>query len=163
MDKLFYKRILRLALFLLVLYISQAFVFPRVVIRGVKPLIIPVAAIGVGFFGGGVKGGVFGLFSGILCDVAFDSVPLFTFLLPVIGMLSGLITEYYLIPGLPSYLLCSLGGLLTISVFQMFSFIMFKNASFSAVAEAALYQSLYSLIFALLLYWPSWLVSSGKR
>ncbi len=163
MDKLFLKKILRLAFFLFVLYIFQAFVFTRVAVKGVKPLIIPVAAIGVGFFGGGVKGGVFGLFCGILCDAAFDSVPLFVFLLPVLGMFSGLITEYYLIPGLPSYIICSLGGLLVISVFQMFSFVMFKNASLAVVAEAALYQSLYSLIFALLLYWPSRLVSGGRK
>jgi len=162
MDKFFFRKIWQLALFLIILYILQAFVFPRVVIWGVKPLIIPVAAIGIGFFGGGIRGGVFGLFCGILCDAAFDSAPLFTFLLPLLGLAAGLISKYYLIPGFPSYLLCSFGGLIVISVFQMFSFIVFKNAGFTAVLKTALFQSVYSLFFAILLYWPVRFLSGRK-
>lgn len=162
MDKFFSKKTLQLALLLVILYILQAFVFSRVIIWGTKPLIIPVAAVGIGFFGGGVKGGVFGLFCGLLCDTAFDSMPLFTFLLPLLGLASGMISKYYLIPGLVSYLLCILGGLLVISVFQMFSLVAFKNASLASVASTVLFQSLYSLIFAFLLYRPTRFFSKRK-
>ncbi len=153
-DKSKIKNFLQLTLFLFVLYILQAFVFPRVLLWGVKPLIMPAAAIGVGYFSGGIKGGVFGLFCGLLCDAAFDSTPLFTFLLPILGLAAGMVSEYYLIPGPFSYILCSFGGLLVISVFQMFSFVVFKNTKIAAAAETALYQSLYSMIFVLLLYLP---------
>jgi hypothetical protein len=161
-DKSKIKNFLRLTLFLFVLYILQAFVFPRVVLWNAKPLILPIAAIGVGYFGGGIRGGVFGLFCGLLCDASFDSTPLFTFLLPLLGLAAGMASQYYLIPGPLSYVLCSVGGLLVISIFQMFSFVVFKNTKIAAAAETALYQSLYSLIFALLLYWPERLLTRRR-
>jgi hypothetical protein len=162
MDKTQIRRILQLALFLFVLYILQAYVFTRAQLWGVKPLIIPVAAIGIGYFGGGMKGGIFGLFCGLLCDVSFDCAPLFTFLLPILCLFSGMISQYYLIPGPLSYILCTFGGLLVISFFQMFSFIVFRSTSFTVAAQAALYQSAYSMIFALLLYWPERYLSRSK-
>lgn len=161
-DKSKIKNFFRLALFLFVLYILQAFVFPRVIFWGVKPLIIPVAAIGVGYFNGGMKGGIFGLFCGLFCDVSFDSTPLFTFLLPLLGLAAGMASQYYLIPGPFSYALCTLFGLIIVSFFQMFSFIVFRNVNIAAAAETSLYQSLYSLIFALLLYWPERLLSRQR-
>lgn len=161
-DKSKIKNFLRMTLFLFVLYIFQAFVFPRVLLFGVKPLILPVAAIGVGYFSGGIKGGVFGLLCGLLCDASFDSTPLFTFLLPLLGLAAGMASEYFLIPGPPSYILCSFGGLLIISFFQMFSFVVFRGTRIASAAETALYQSLYSLIFALLLYWPEHLLTKRR-
>ena len=89
---------------------------------GVKPLILPVAVIGIGF-SAAASGRVFGIFAGILCDVAFVTAPLFTIALPVVGVGSGLLSEYALLKNLLSYLITSLLGLFLISFLQMFPFL----------------------------------------
>ena len=56
--------------FLLILYVLQATVFTSLPLFGVKPLILPVAVVGVALFEGSTKGGVFGLFAGQSADGA---------------------------------------------------------------------------------------------
>ncbi len=142
------------ALFLIVLYILQAFVFPRITVLGAKPLIIPVAVIGVGFFGGGIWGGVFGIFAGILCDTAFNSRVFFTLVLPLFGLASGLISEYMLLPGILSYLISAFSGLIVISFLQTFPIIAFQKNNPLVIGRVVLPQIAYSLIFVFILYYP---------
>ena len=154
MKKATAKKIGLNAVLLIVLYIFQAFVFSRAPIMGVKPLIIPVAVIGAGFFGGGVSGGVFGIFAGLLCDAAFNSSVLFTSALPLLGLASGLVSEYLLLPRLFSYLLSSLFGLLAVAFLQTFPLLAFQRADILAVGRVSLLQTAYSLIFVFALYYP---------
>ncbi len=60
------------ALFLLAVYIAQAFVLPFIRPLPSIPLILPLAAVGVAMFEGGGRGAVAGLFAGALCDVAMN-------------------------------------------------------------------------------------------
>lgn len=162
MNKTVIRRLGLYVLFLIILYILQAFAFPRLVIWGVKPLIIPVAVIGIGFFGGGIWGGVFGIFSGILCDTAFGSTPLFTFVLPLFGLASGMLSEYLLLPGLLSYLISAAVGLVIISFLQTFPYFVFNNTNLIAIGRVVLRQTAYSLMFVFLIYYPIRLIT-GRR
>lgn len=162
MNKSTVKRLGLNALFLIVLYILQAFAFPRVAIWGVKPLIIPVAVIGVGFFGGGLWGGVFGIFAGIFCDTAYNSNVFFTFVLPFLGLAAGIVSEYMLLPGVLSYLISAFLGLVIVSFLQTFPLLTFQNVSPIEIGRVILLQTAYSLLFVFVLYYPIRLVSAPK-
>ena len=89
--------------FLLILYVLQATVFTSLPLFGVKPLILPVAVVGVALFEGSTKGGVFGLFAGMLCDLSFNQPTVqFTLMLTVLGILAGLVCDTVLARGFPS-------------------------------------------------------------
>lgn len=162
-NKRFYIKLGLHALLLVVVYILQHFVFSRIPLWGVKPLILPVAVIGIGFFGGSVWGGVFGIFAGILCDVAFVTAPLFTIALPVVGVGSGLLSEYALLKNLLSYLITSLLGLFLISFLQMFPFLFFRDVEPSILLRIAALQTAYSLLFVFPLYLPVRRLSRRRR
>jgi len=139
---------------LFVLYVLQAMVFPHLRLWNVAPLILPLAVVGVGLFEGPSWGGFFGLAAGVLCDAAFsDSTVLFTILLTAIGLFAGLSSNYLLSRGFPSYMACSVLTLLVIAFFQMFGLLVFARESVLALLRVAGLQSLYSLLFALPLYY----------
>ena len=79
------KRLTALLLYvplLLIAYLLQDTVFSELPIGGARPLILPVAVVGAAMFGGRLRGGVFGLCAGILCDVSLcRPAVLFTLLL----------------------------------------------------------------------------------
>ncbi len=162
MNKAKLKRLGLNALFLIVLYILQAFAFPRLAVWGVKPLLIPVAVIGIGFFSGGIWGGVFGIFAGIFCDTAFHSTVFFTLILPLFGLASGLVSEYMLLPGIISYLISAFLGLIIISFLQTFPLVVFQDTNLFAIGRVTLLQIAYSLILVLVLYYPIRLISARK-
>lgn len=163
MSKKFLKKLGLHALLLIIVYILQHYVFSRVPVWDVKPLILPVAVIGVGFFGGSVWGGVFGIFAGILCDIAYMTMPLFSLVLPLIGLAAGLLSEYALLRSLLSYLITSLLGLLFISFLQMFPFLFFRDVGLLLLLKVAGLQTAYSLLFAFPLYLPVRRLSRRRR
>jgi len=162
-NKRFFIKLGLHALFLIIVYILQHFVFSRIPLWGVKPLILPVAALGTGFFGGSVWGGIFGIFAGMLCDVAFVTTPLFTIALPALGIGAGLLAEYALLTNLLSYLITSLLGLFVISFLQMFPFIFFRDVELSILLKVAAMQTAYSLLFVFPLYLPVQYLSRRRR
>lgn len=139
---------------LLVLYTLQAMVFPHLRIWNAAPLILPLAVVGVGLFEGPTWGGWFGLGAGILSDAAFsDATVMFTILLAAVGLLVGLASEYLLRRGLSSYLVVSVLTLLLIAFFQMFGLLVFRREDPATLLFVAGMQSVYSLLFALPLYY----------
>jgi len=163
MNKRFLKKLGLHALLLIIVYILQHYVFSRIPVWDVKPLILPVAVIGVGFFGGAVWGGVFGIFAGILCDIAYVTTPLFSLVLPLMGLASGLLSEYALLRSLLSYLITSLLGLLFISFLQMFPFLFFRDVGLLFLLKVAGLQTAYSLLFVFPLYLPVRRLSRRRR
>ena len=148
------RRIILYALILLLLYVLQATVFPRLRIWGVAPLILPIFVVGIALFDGASWGGGVGLAAGVLCDFAFSgSVVFFTILLTVIGVGLGLASTYLLNRGRLTYMLCVVIALFTIAFLQMFPFLVFDRVTPFALLHVALLQSLYSLLFALPIYY----------
>ena len=84
-----FKRGVLRALILLLLYILQTDVFTHLRIGGICPLALPLAAVGFGIFDGGLKGGLWGLVAGILCDLSVGGSFAFTIMLTLTGFFSG--------------------------------------------------------------------------
>lgn len=149
-------KILILTPYLILLYILQSTVFTRVTLMGVKPLLLPVAVAGIALFLGRVDGGVFGLFAGMLMDMACNQITAqFTILLTLLGILLGVLSDTVLVQGFPSFLVSSLLGLVLISAYQALSLVVLGGAPLTVTAAIGLRQSLYSLLFTIPVYYIS--------
>lgn len=150
-----FKRGVLRALILLLLYVLQTDVFTHLRIGGICPLALPLAAVGFGIFDGGLKGGLWGLVAGILCDLSVGSSFTFTVLLTLTGFFSGFLSEFILARGFPSFLTLSVAALLLCSVMQAFPSVAYMGVSLADGAIGVLIQTAYSLIFVLPVYWAS--------
>ena len=141
------------ALLLLTVYVLQGLVFPYVRVFGLVPLLLPVVSTGVAIFEGRVRGGVFGIFAGIFCDLSFNQPTIaFTVLLTVTGILIGFMADTVMSRGFPTFFVVC-GGVLALMAFvQMFTLLFFEGAPPEQLLLVALYQTLYSLIFTIPIY-----------
>ena len=147
------RSILGLVLIILLCYFLQSAVFSRLHIFGVKPLLLPLAAVGAGLLGSSGWGGAFGLLCGILCDAALGGGGLlFTVALTVLGFFSGFLGDFLIEKGFLSYLLLSVFTLLLSAFLQMFRLLVFDHAAAWPLIRTGLLQSLASAIFILPLY-----------
>lgn len=146
-------KIILYGLFLLLFYLLQTALFPRLAIGGVKPLILPVAVVGIALYEGSVPGALAGLAAGLLCDISMtDSIAVFILALTVIGALVGFLSQRFLRRGLLGLGLCALLALILCAFFQAFGLVFFHGAPSRLVFLRALWQTLYSLLFTL----PVW-------
>ncbi len=135
------------------LYILQACVFPYVPILRTVPLLLPPAVVGIALFEGSVRGGVFGLFAGMLCDVSFNQPTIvFTIALTLIGVVMGILAETVVARGFPSYMVFSLVAVAIIAFLQMFKLLFIDGVLVMAILWTFLLQTLLSLILAFPLY-----------
>ncbi len=142
--------------YLLLLYMLQAMVLPRMPVMGVKPLILPLAVAGLALFGGHVTGGAVGLAAGMLCDLSFNQPTVqFTIILTLTGLSLGVLSDTVLAQGFPSYFLCSLGALIVCAACQVVPLVLFHGASIAPLLATAVRQTLVSLIFTVPLYYVS--------
>lgn len=157
-------KLLTHTLFLFVLYVLQSMVFSSFRILGIAPLILPLAVVGVAIFGGPAWGGGFGVAAGLLCDISFsDTTILFTVLLTALGMGMGLLAEFVLARGFPSFSLCCVSVLLLIAFIQMFASLVFYHVDKLMLFRVALIQTLYSCLFLLPVYFISRRISRKPR
>ena len=161
------KRILNILLYvplLLLVYILQAMVFSRLPVHGAKPLVIPLAVVGIALFGGYIRGGVFGLIAGVLCDVSLNQPAIqFTLLLTAVGLLVGFASDMFLARGFPTFLLCSILTLALSAFAQSFNLLFYYGSDLFSCLETFLVQSVYSLVFALPVYYFSRNISRLHR
>lgn len=146
------KILLHLPLLLLA-YILQDMIFTRLEVFGARPLVLPVAVAAVAMFEGSVRGGIFGLAAGILCDASLGQpAVLFTILLTVCGLTVGILGETVLARGFPSFLTCCTGTLVLCVFCQALPLLIYAGAPIRALAMTALAQLVYSILFALPVY-----------
>ena len=138
---LFLKILLHLPLLLLA-YILQDMVFVRLEILGATPLLLPVAVAAVAMFEGSVRGGLFGLIAGILCDASLGQP----------AVLFTTLGETVLARGFPSFLACATGALLLSAACQAVPLLIYTGASAAQLAITALIQLAYSMLFAIPIY-----------
>lgn len=137
-----------------VLYLFQASVFAHLRLWGVTPLILPLAVVSIALFEGPGWGFGFGLYAGVLTDIALaESTIMFTLLLCALGFFIGLMSNFMLARGFPSYLLCAGLSLVLIAFFQLFGLLVFYGQPPRALFTVAALQSLYSMFFALPIYY----------
>lgn len=145
---------------LIILFVLQSMVFARLRILGIAPLLLPVAVVGVAMFEGATWGGGFGIAAGVFCDISYsETIVMFTVLLMLLGAGIGLLGEYILARGFPSYLVCCVLMLAVVSFVQMFSFLVFEHVNAGVLIRVALAQTGYSLVFAVPIYYITRTVS----
>lgn len=148
-----YKIHLKYLLLLLIIYLLQSSVFPHLKILGVKPLLLPLFAVGVGLFRGGLAGGCWGLAAGLLCDISLGGTGLlFTVFLTACGFFTGFLSQFVLAKGFPSYFVISLSVLMIAAFIQMFGLLAYYGADPLILILTGLKQTLYSLILTVPIY-----------
>jgi len=145
---------------LLIVYVLQAAMFPRLAILGVKPLLLPVIVVCIAMHEGPVRGALVGLAAGILCDVSLNEpAVLFTLLLTGVGLGAGYLAETFLVRGFLSCLLTVLAALLLCTAVQMLQIMVAGGIHISRVWAPGLVQVLYSLLFVIPMYLLSKLIN----
>ena len=148
------KAIVYFGVLLIVLFV-QNIVLSHIPVFGVYALIPPIAVVAVGFFEGGVWGGVFGLVLGIFCDMSLnDTRVLLTVVFPVIGFASGSAAMYFVNKRFFSFFFVCLGALILTAICQMFRFIAVGGTNILPVLLTAGLQTLWSLPFTFAIYYP---------
>ena len=116
----------------------------------------PLAVVGAALFGGKAEGGVFGLFAGMLMDMAYDQMTVqFTLILTLSGLAVGFLADTALAQGFPSFLVCSALELLLCSALQVLTLAVLNGAPLRVVAGIAMDQCLSSLLFVIPFYYVS--------
>lgn len=148
------RAIVYLGVMLLVLFV-QNIILSRIAPLGVYALIPPIAVVAVGYFEGGVWGGVFGLLMGLFCDMGFNDTPvLLTVVFPVIGFISGALAMFFVNKRFFSFFFVCLAALVLTAACQMFRFIAIADTNILPVLGVAGLQTLWSLPFTFAIYYP---------
>lgn len=149
-------KLLIMAPYLILLYILQATVFTRLTPFGAKPLLLPLAVVGAALFGGRTEGGVFGLFAGMLMDLACNQLTVqFTLVLTLTGLAVGILSDTALVQGFPSFLVSAALALAACSAAQVLVLTVLDAAPLGVVGAIALRQCLSSLLFVIPFYYIS--------
>ncbi len=148
------KRVLRYALFMFLSLLAQKMVLNRFRILGVCPLVLPAVAVAVGMFEGATWGAIFSLVMGIFADMAFiENTVTFTVLFPALAFISGFVSQFFINRRFFAFMGVALAALLATGLVQML-----RTAAMDAFAlsmiPTALLQTLWSLPFAALVYFP---------
>ena len=156
---LFHTKKLRLALIyvmvLILVQFMQDTVLARFAIFGVKTMFIPAAITAVGFHEGGWRGGLYGLLSGILCDMTYsENTVLFTVLFPALGFASGLAADFMLNRSYLAYLFAAAVSLLVTGCVQMMQVLVRQPGALFYCLLVVVGQMLISMPIAALLYFP---------
>ncbi|MBP8639310.1 MAG: hypothetical protein KBI01_00200 [Oscillospiraceae bacterium] len=148
------RAIIYFGVLLLVLFV-QNIILSRISVFGVHAFIAPIAVVAVGFFEGGVWGGVFGLVMGLFCDMNLNDIKvMLTVIFPIIGFVSGAAATYFVNKRFFSFFFVCLAALVLTAVCQMFKFIAIADANILPVLITAGLQTLWSIPFTFALYYP---------
>lgn len=157
------KAILYLACIIVSLWL-QTMVLSRVEILGAKPLFLPVLAVAIGLWEGGIWGGVLGLFAGAYCDMCYtDSRVLFLVLFTACGFIAGALADFLINRRFISYLILSALALLITAFCQIVPLWIFRGAELRLLAATALCQVAWSLPFAVPVYFIIKRISGKER
>lgn len=167
LDLINLKKIRRALLYLLCMTVTlwlQTAVFSRVAPFGVKPFFVPVIAVAVGLWEGGVWGGVMGLVTGFHCDMAYgESSVTYLVLFAAFGFGAGLLGEFFINRRFVAFLLLSLAALAVTAVCQIFPLWAFRGVPLGTLFPVAVPQVLISLPFAVPAYFAVKAIAREKQ
>lgn len=90
------KRIIITTVILLVCYLLQCTLFPKLALASVKPNLLIIVTAGIGFMRGPKEGMLTGFFSGLLIDIQFGSIlGFYALIYMIIGYIDGLFEQMY--------------------------------------------------------------------
>lgn len=138
---------------LLPVWLLEEFLFSRYPVFGLTPMLLPLAAVAVATLEGASGGAGFGLAAGILFDAAQGQVAgVFTLLLTLMGLCSGLLSRYFLRQNPVGCFLCSLLTLTAVDALRVLSRLAQGVAAPAALLSLAGREVLLSLCFVPLMY-----------
>ena len=149
-----FKRVLWYGVYLLVVLIVQDMVLTQIRPAGVCAFIQPAAVAAVGMFEGAIPGVVFGLVTGIFTDMFTPhSVITYTVLFPLLAFGVGMLSQFFVNRRFLGFMLLALAALVLTALTQTTIIALKSAGSFSAIGTAIL-QTLWSLPFSALVYFP---------
>ena len=154
LEKINVGKVLRYAIYMLVLLIAQNILFTQLRILGVCPLVLPAAAVAMGMFEGATWGPLFSLLLGIFADMAFiENSVFFTLTFPAISFAAAFVANFFINRRFFAYMGAAVAGLLITAAGQMLKTATMDSFSMVMVTTALL-QTLWSIPFAALAYFP---------
>ncbi len=138
---------------LLPVWFSDVFLLSSFPFFGVKPMLLPLAAMAVATLEGAAAGAGFGLAVGILFETVSPGAPgTMIFLMSFLGLAAGLLTRYALRQDLIGCVLCSGLGLAVIDAGRIAVRLLVGTAPLGAMLKVAGKEILWSLCFVPLVY-----------
>ena len=141
------------ALALLPVWLLEAFVLSRYPLFGVKPMLLPLAAIAVATLEGATAGAGFGLGVGMLFD-AVSAGPSggMILALAMLGLGTGLLAQYVLRQNLVGCFLCSVLALFCMDALRIGVRLLLNVAPLEPMLNVALREIGWSLCFVPVIY-----------
>ncbi len=154
LDRINFGKVARYAAYLFLCLVLQNIIFTQLRIFGVCPLVLPAVAVAMGMFEGAVWGPLFSLLLGIFADMAFvENTVFFTLVFPCISFAAAFISNFFINRRFFAYMGAAALGLLATAGLQLLK--TSASDSFSVImVTTALLQTLWSLPFAVLVYYP---------
>ncbi len=140
------------ALAVLPVWFAEALILSRFPLFGVKPMLLPLAAVSLALLEGAFPGGAFGLGLGVLCDAVYGTHGFMTLALVLVGVAVGLAAQYLLKQNLLGAFLCSLGALLFLDGCRIAWRMIAGTAALEPMLRLAGAEILYSLVFVIPIY-----------
>ena len=140
--------------FILAALLVQNSILDKITILGARAMFLPVVAVAIGFFEGGVWGVSLGLVLGLLTDISFSSNVTFTILMPLMGFASGILTQFFLTKRFVAFLIISLCALVLGAVFQSFTLVAISGAGVVSVLLTGAKQVLWSVPMIFAVFYP---------
>lgn len=149
------RNFLQYAVYLILTMLLQGVLFSRISIFGAKGMLMPAAVVCAGMYLGGVKGAVFGIFMGVFTDMGFsENTILFTLIFPVLGFISGLLSEFYINKNFFTYMVLGTLACAVTAFAQMLVAVVSAGAEIFPCLLMVLLQTLVSVLPMALLYLP---------
>lgn len=127
-------------------------VFARLPIWGVVPVMAPLAVVAVGVFEGSTAGAVFGVAAGAFCDALYlRSGGGMTIACTLMGLFSGITTQYAFNASLAGCYICSLLALIGLDGTRV-AVRLVRGAELDGLLRIAVPEVLYSLVLTLPIY-----------
>ena len=154
LSKINLNKLLRYGVYLIICLIFQNILFTKIRILDVCPLVLPAVAVGMGMFEGATWGPLFSLLLGIFADMAFiENTVFFTLMFPAISFAAAFISNFFINRRFFAYMGAAILGLLVTAGGQLLKTA--ASDTFSMVmVTTALLQTLWSIPFAVLVYFP---------
>ena len=131
----------------------QTSVLSRLLLLSIVPFFAPVLAVAVGLWEGGFWGGVYGMVTGLYCDMAYtESSFRYMVLFALLGFFSGLLGEFLINRRFFAYFLLSAIALALTAAVQALPLWVFREVPLEELLPVAIVQVLLSLPFAVPAY-----------
>lgn len=141
------------AMAFLFVFFFESCVLNRFPAFGAVPILSPLVVTAVALFEGSLNGAFFGLAVGFFCSAVYYRsglmmIPVFT----IIGVCTGATRKQKIGRSLLGCIICGLGGMVLLELCHMASGLLFQGNPLSTVAQVALPELVYSMIFLIPIY-----------